>query len=99
MSRIESTFAALKAQGRKALIPYVMAGFPYADITPDLMHGMVAAGADIIELGVPFQRPVGRRPGDPEGWRKGAGPGHRHLAGAGHGEGIPHHRQHARPWC
>ncbi|HOF30732.1 MAG TPA: tryptophan synthase subunit alpha, partial [Burkholderiaceae bacterium] len=43
MSRIEVTLAALKAQGRKALIPYVMAGFPYADVTPDLMHGMVAA--------------------------------------------------------
>jgi tryptophan synthase alpha chain len=57
MSRIESTLAALKAQGRKALIPYVMAGFPYADVTPDLMHGMVAAGADIIELGVPFSDP------------------------------------------
>ena len=57
MSRIEATLAALKAQGRKALIPYVMAGFPYVDVTPDLMHGMVAAGADIIELGVPFSDP------------------------------------------
>jgi tryptophan synthase alpha chain len=57
MSRIEATLIALKAQGRKALIPYVMAGFPFADITPDLMHGMVAAGADIIELGVPFSDP------------------------------------------
>ena len=57
MSRIEATLAALKGQGRKALIPYVMAGFPYADVTPDLMHGMVAAGADIIELGVPFSDP------------------------------------------
>jgi tryptophan synthase alpha chain len=57
MSRIQSTFAALKAQQRKALIPYVTAGFPYADITPELMHGMVAAGADVIELGVPFSDP------------------------------------------
>ena len=57
MSRIEATFAALKAKGRKALIPYVTAGFPYADITPALMHGMVAAGADVIELGVPFSDP------------------------------------------
>ena len=57
MSRIETTLSALKAQGRKALIPYVMAGFPCADITPELMHGMVAAGADIIELGVPFSDP------------------------------------------
>ena len=57
MSRIQATLAALKAQGRKALIPYVTAGFPFADITPELMHAMVAAGADIIELGVPFSDP------------------------------------------
>ena len=57
MSRIASTFARLKTQGRKALIPYVTAGFPFADITPELMHGMVAAGADVIELGVPFSDP------------------------------------------
>ena len=57
MSRIQATLDALKAQGRKALIPYVTAGFPCADITPALMHGMVQAGADIIELGVPFSDP------------------------------------------
>ena len=57
MSRIQTTFNALKQQGRTALIPYVTAGFPYADITPALMHGMVAAGADVIELGVPFSDP------------------------------------------
>ncbi|WP_382155929.1 tryptophan synthase subunit alpha [Hydrogenophaga sp. ANAO-22] len=57
MSRIENTLSQLKSQGRKALIPYVTAGFPFADITPDLMHGMAEAGADIIELGVPFSDP------------------------------------------
>ena len=57
MSRIAITLAALKSQNRKALIPYVTAGFPYADITPELMHGMVAGGADVIELGVPFSDP------------------------------------------
>ena len=57
MSRIDTTLAALKAQNRKALIPFITAGFPYADITPELMHGMVAAGADVIELGVPFSDP------------------------------------------
>jgi tryptophan synthase alpha chain len=62
MSRIASTFAALKTQGRKALIPYVTAGFPFADITPELMHGMVAAGADVIELGVPFSDPMADGP-------------------------------------
>lgn len=57
MSRIDKTLSALKAQNRKALIPFVTAGFPYADITPRLMHGMVEGGADIIELGVPFSDP------------------------------------------
>ena len=57
MSRIETTFANLKAQGRKALIPYVTAGFPFADVTPELMHAFVAGGADVIELGVPFSDP------------------------------------------
>lgn len=57
MSRIEKALTDLKAQNRKALIPFVTAGFPYADITPKLMHGMVEGGADIIELGVPFSDP------------------------------------------
>ena len=57
MSRIDATLATLKAQGRKALIPFVTAGYPYADVTPELMHGMVAGGADVIELGVPFSDP------------------------------------------
>jgi tryptophan synthase alpha chain len=62
MSRIQATFEALKAQDRTALIPYVMAGFPFADITPELMHGMVTAGADVIELGVPFSDPMADGP-------------------------------------
>ena len=57
MSRIQTTFASLKSEGRKALIPFVTAGYPFADITPELMHGMVAGGADVIELGVPFSDP------------------------------------------
>ena len=62
MSRIEATLQQLKAAGRKALIPYVTAGFPQPDITPDLMHAMVAAGSDIIELGVPFSDPMADGP-------------------------------------
>ena len=62
MSRIQDTFAALQAKGQKALIPYVTAGFPQADITPDLMHAMVASGADVIELGVPFSDPMADGP-------------------------------------
>ncbi len=57
MSRIATTFAALQKNQRKALIPFITAGYPYPDITPELMLGMVAAGSDVIELGVPFSDP------------------------------------------
>ena len=57
MSRLETTFQRLRRQGRKALIPYVTAGYPGVDITPALMHVLAEAGADIIELGVPFSDP------------------------------------------
>ena len=60
--RIATTFEQLAARGRKALIPYVTAGFTFADITPALMHGMVGAGADVIELGVPFSDPMADGP-------------------------------------
>ena len=60
--RIATTFEQLAARSRKALIPYVTAGFPFADITPALMHGMVSAGADVIELGVPFSDPMADGP-------------------------------------
>ncbi len=62
MSRIQATFEKLKVDGRKALIPYITAGFPFANITPALMHGMVEAGADVIELGVPFSDPMADGP-------------------------------------
>ena len=57
MSRIQATLAALKAQGRTALIPYVTAGDPFADATPQIMQALAEAGADVIELGVPFSDP------------------------------------------
>ncbi len=60
--RIAATFARLQADGRRALIPYVTAGFPFPDVTPALMHGMVRAGADVIELGVPFSDPMADGP-------------------------------------
>jgi tryptophan synthase alpha chain len=62
MSRIAATFSALQAQGRKALIPYVTAGDPFADATPEIMHAMAEAGADVIELGVPFSDPMADGP-------------------------------------
>jgi len=62
MSRIAATFARLQTRARKALIPYVTAGDPYADATVDIMHAMAGAGADLIELGVPFSDPMADGP-------------------------------------
>jgi len=62
MSRIAATFSALQAQGRKALIPYVTCGDPFADATVDVMHALAEGGADIIELGVPFSDPMADGP-------------------------------------
>ena len=62
MSRIKATFDALTAQGRKALIPYITTGDPFADTTPQIMQGLADGGADIIELGVPFSDPMADGP-------------------------------------
>jgi tryptophan synthase alpha chain len=62
MNRIDTVFTALKAQGRKALIPFVTAGDPFADTTSAIMHAMADAGADVIELGVPFSDPMADGP-------------------------------------
>lgn len=62
MSRIAQRFTALRAQGRKALIPYITAGDPHPNVTVSIMHAMVEAGADIIELGVPFSDPMADGP-------------------------------------
>lgn len=58
MTRIETTFAHLKANNKKALIPYIMAGDPNPAVTVDLMHRLVAHGADVIEIGLPFSDPM-----------------------------------------
>lgn len=57
MSRIEGRFAQLRQAGRKGLIPYITAGDPEPGVTVGLMHALVAAGADLVELGVPFSDP------------------------------------------
>ncbi len=62
MSRIATCFASLRAQGRKALIPYLTAGDPHPDLTVPLLQALVAAGADLIELGVPFSDPMADGP-------------------------------------
>jgi tryptophan synthase alpha chain len=62
MSRIASTFDLLKAKGKKALIPFITAGDPGKGLTVPLMQALVEAGADIIELGVPFSDPMADGP-------------------------------------
>lgn len=62
MSRIKSTFARLAGEQRKALIPFITAGDPHPDLTLPLMKALVAGGADIIELGVPFSDPMADGP-------------------------------------
>ena len=62
MSRLQACFARLQAEERKALIPYIMTGDPHPDVTVPLMHAMVNAGANIIELGAPFSDPMADGP-------------------------------------
>jgi tryptophan synthase alpha chain len=62
MTRIEKCFEKLKSERRKAFIPYVTAGDPSRDATRDLILGLEASGADIIELGVPFSDPIADGP-------------------------------------
>lgn len=61
-TRLDHTFATLKAQGRKALIPFITCGDPYPEKTVDIMLAMAKAGADVIELGVPFSDPMADGP-------------------------------------
>ncbi len=62
MSRIQTAFERLAGEGRKALIPFITAGDPDAALTVPLMQALVDAGADIIELGVPFSDPMADGP-------------------------------------
>ena len=62
MSRLATRFEQLKSQQRKALVSYVMAGDPHPQVTVPLLHQMVEAGVDVIELGLPFSDPMADGP-------------------------------------
>jgi tryptophan synthase alpha chain len=62
MSRIGTTFKELKASGRKALIPYLTVGHPGLALTPALVQAVADAGADLVELGIPFSDPIADGP-------------------------------------
>jgi tryptophan synthase alpha chain len=62
MSRIQQCLADLQSRQRKALIPFITAGDPRPDVTVPVMHAMVSAGADLIEVGVPFSDPMADGP-------------------------------------
>ena len=62
MSRISQCFEKLKTDGQTALIPYITAGDPEPWVTVPLLHALVDAGADIIELGIPFSDPMSDGP-------------------------------------
>ena len=62
VSRLDACFQRLRADGRKALIPFVTAGDPGLEATLPVMHALVNAGADVIELGVPFSDPMADGP-------------------------------------
>ncbi len=62
MSRLTPTFEKLRRENRKALVPYIVAGDPAMKLTLPLMHKLVAHGADILEIGVPFSDPMAEGP-------------------------------------
>ena len=62
MNRIDTRFAELKSSGRKALVPFVTAGDPSLEATVPILHALVDAGADLLELGVPFSDPMADGP-------------------------------------
>lgn len=62
MSRIEARFAALRAEGRGGLVAFVTAGDPNTDLSTDILAGLPGAGADVIELGMPFTDPMADGP-------------------------------------
>ena len=62
MSRISQCLDRLDTKGRKAIVPYIIAGDPHPDLTVEAMHSLVSHGADIIEIGIPFSDPMAEGP-------------------------------------
>ena len=62
MNRINQSLQRLKAQGKKALVTYIVSGDPKPGVTVSAMHALVSAGVDLIELGVPFSDPMAEGP-------------------------------------
>lgn len=62
MGRIAETFSRLKAEGRKALIPFVTGGDPSLEELPSILQALQAGGADIVEVGIPFSDPIADGP-------------------------------------
>lgn len=62
MSRIADTFSRLRADGKRALVPYITAGDPHPQYTVSYLHALVRGGADVLELGVPFSDPMADGP-------------------------------------
>ncbi len=89
-TRIDRRFAKLKAEGRPALVTYFMGGDPDYDTSLKIMKALPKAGADIIELGMPFSDPDGRRAGDPGGRPARAEGRPDAQKDACHGARIPH---------
>ncbi|MDZ7781835.1 MAG: tryptophan synthase subunit alpha [Halioglobus sp.] len=88
MSRIATRLRELAQEGRKALIPYVVAGDPRPDVTVGLLHALVEAGADIVELGVPFSDPMSEGPVIQRGHERALANGMSLSRRTGYGPGI-----------